>query len=627
MCGICGYLGRTDGSKYVLEGIKMLRNRGYDSMGCCSCIPNDKEIMVTKYANSGKDSYELLEGSFGVHEGSSNLIAHCRWATTGRVTDSNSHPHLDTIYPNQIALAHNGIISNYNDVKNFLISKGIGFRSETDTEVIVNLIAYYKKNGMNSTNIMMDAIKLALKDLDGTWALVIMNVDEPESMYVCKKGSPLLVGYSEDMCIVSSELSGFSNYLRNYHSVKDNEIIRIHYNNVSKSIEFYRDDKLTILSSQTMIHSTLHASNPDPYPYWTIKEIREQKESVLRAINHGGRIYNETEVKLGGLKGHRKELLAIRDLIIIANGTSYHAGLLSQKYMQTIGGFNTVRVIDASEFTLNDLTQNNTGTNGILAISQSGETRDVVKCLEIVQEMRPDVMLFSVINTVESQIARETGCGIYLNAGREMGVASTKCFTSQVIVLMLLTIWYAQNRNLCENVRSKMISSLHNIGELVSSTLEMMERDIPPIVEYINDWSNVFILGRDRGLAVAMEAALKIKEISYIHAEAYAAGALKHGPLALITQGTPVIVIRMGDVEKMDIAAEETKVRGGYMIQIGSSRCPNEDLYDCEIIIPEDLYMEPLLAIIPLQYLAYLLSVHRGFNPDFPRNLAKCVSV
>jgi glucosamine--fructose-6-phosphate aminotransferase (isomerizing) len=474
----------------------------------------------------------------------------------------------------------------------------------------------------------MDAIKMALNELEGTWALIIMDTCDPNSLYICKKGSPILIGYDQEMCIVSSELSAFSNYLRNYHIVPDNQIIRAHYNPSTQKIEFYHDDALTTLSTHTVIHSTLHRTSPYPYPHWTLREIMEQPEAAFLALNQGGRIVNHQEVKLGGFKDRMAELIGIKHLAIVASGTSFHAGYYGQKLLASWGGFETVVALDASEFTLADLPA--TEQAGVLVLSQSGETRDVIHAMEMIRKNRPGVPIFSIVNVVESLIAREADCGIYLNAGREVGVASTKSFTNQVIVLHLVTIWFAQNRNLYPTVRQRVIQSLHNIKDLIQATLILSAPICDQITDQLTPYPNLFILGRDRGYPIAMEGALKIKEISYIHAEAYPCGSLKHGPLALIAPGTPVILIRSGNtdaISHIDIAAGEVKSRGGLTISIGSSVCLNKDVYDYHIPIAKDMFLESLLSVIPLQYLAYRLAVKLGHPVDSPRNLAKVVTV
>ena len=620
MCGIIAYLGKNAGSKIALEGIHLLRNRGYDSVGCCSQNPKTRKLVITKYAtiNDENNGYNRLEQSYDRHEEATCLAMHTRWATTGRVSDENSHPHLDTL-TNSIALVHNGIINNYLELKEFLQQHGVKFNSETDTEVIVNLISFYKQTSEN----LMDAIKKTLKELEGTWALVIIDQNDPDTLYICKKGSPILVGISDEMCIVSSESSGFSNYLRNYHKVMDDEIIKISLEN--NKIKFYIDDKLSELSTHNIIEQTLHAHTPDPFPHWTLKEIMEQPLAAFRALNQGGRILNSNQVNLGGLKNHKSSLMEIDHLTIIASGTSGFAALIGQKYFQEISGFDTVRYVEPSEFNLtHDIARNNAG---ILLLSQSGETRDVYKCMEKIRYDRPDVPIFSIINVVESLIAREADCGVYLNAGREVGVASTKSFTNQVVVLILMAIWFAQVRNLSPMIRSKMIQGLFNMQTTIEKTLKDMIIPSEKIVSYLLNQDHLFILGKGKGFHVAQEGALKIKELSYLHAEAYPSGSLKHGPLALITDGTPVILIRQGTseiLESIDIAAEEIKARGGYVSAITSQ---NSKIYDQQILVPHDITLGPILANIPLQYIAYSLSNKLGYNPDYPRNLAKCVTV
>lgn len=664
MCGIIAYLGRIEGGKFVIDGIKILRNRGYDSVGCSSVrLVGEKRIHhLTKFARRPDlDCYLPFEETFEEHQGSHNLIAHTRWATTGEVNDLNSHPHLDTVLPSRFALVHNGIINNYQKLKKFLLERGVKFQSDTDTEVIVNLLAYYYQESLDNesqssqglgeeqmlgsqedqlndrSRILTDALKLTLNDLEGTWALLIQDLEDPEVIYVCKNGSPILVGYNDEMCIISSEVSGFQNHLRHYHVVADHQILKIRYRTGGK-VEFFRDDHLTELSSHQVVSQSKHAMTPDPYPHWTLKEISEQPQSVMWAINGGGRLGGKNRVKIGGLERDAEKmtgLLEIKDLIIIASGTSLHAGILGRKYLQAISGFRSVTYVDASEFVLRDLVGDHCG---VLVLSQSGETRDVVRCIELIRTSRPEVMIFSIVNAVESLIAREADCGVYLNAGREVGVASTKSFTSQSIVMILLSIWFAQNRGLAQSIRARMISSLNQVDQLVSDTLEGIKDQCGRLIDSegaiglssLKTGDDLFLLGKDRGLSIAMEGALKIKEISYLHAEAYASGGLKHGPLALITDGTPVIVIRIGDLEQiceLDISAKEVKSRGAFVVSVSSKKSTDQELYDAEIIIPEDRCLEPVLAVIPLQYLAYLLALKFGYDPDYPRNLAKCVTV
>jgi glucosamine--fructose-6-phosphate aminotransferase (isomerizing) len=442
---------------------------------------------------------------------------------------------------------------------------------------------------------------------------------------------------------VSSEISGFSNYLKNYFVVPDSAMITVRLatleNNQTK-IVIERDNQDIEVDTEikTLGDTVIHPVTPDPYPHWTLKEIHDQVHSVRQSLNFGGRLQSDTEVHLGGLSEHQGELLKIQHLTILASGTSFHAGLLGKKYFQQLMAFQTVQVIDAGEFSPQDI-QTPPESSGILLISQSGETRDIIRCLEDIRlhQHLEDLPIFATVNVVGSFIARESGCGVYLNCGREVGVAATKSFLSQCIVLILIGLWFSQkrsqsaNRNLNRN--RKIIRELHTVHTLVEETLnqqviQKIEESADHILASVRaSEGSLFILGHNEGLPIAREGALKIKEISYIHAEAYSSAGLKHGPLALIEKGTPIIVLRLpNQTTRVDTAAEETKARGAYLISISHERCGKPGLYDQEILIPNSATLSPVLATIPLQYLAYLLSSKQGLSVDFPKNLAKCVT-
>jgi len=640
MCGILAYLGIQPGSKYVLEGIKILRNRGYDSVGCCSIHANQVCATVTKYANTAEqDSFGRFEASYEAHHGGSRmLMAHCRWATCGKVSDENSHPHGDTLGQG-LHLVHNGIITNHEAIREYLEREepGIEFRSETDTETIVNLLAHYQKGTNPNPNpnpkSLMASIKRVLSELEGTWGLVIMDERTPDQLYVCRQGSPILVGYSDEMCIVSSEVSGFSNYLKNYMVIPDGEVLKITLDERRKLRIHHEHILPEDLQCEVLTDVKIHPLTPAPYPYWTLKEINDQPNSVRRALNFGGRLQSESEVHLGGLNQHEEELRMICHLVILASGTSYHAGLLGKKYMHELKCFETVQVLDAGEFVLDDIGTPVSKT-GVLLISQSGETRDIVRSMTQVRKYYPGMVIFGAINVVGSLIAREVDCGVYLNCGREVGVAATKSYVSQCVVLMLISIWFSQHRGpQMQHQRQRMIEELHQGHLLIERTIQEMKTPIQKVSEHIlkgkEHHGSIFILGHHKTYPIACEGALKIKEVSYIHAEAYSSAGLKHGPLALVEDGTPVIVIRPHDPvssSAADVSAEETKARGGYMIAISGQRCNKEGLYDQEVLIPESSVLYPILSVIPLQYLAYLLSIGQGYNVDYPKNLAKCVT-
>lgn len=683
MCGILAYLGIKPGPQYVLKGIKILRNRGYDSVGCCSI--QDGGSITTKYANSpNQDSFTKFEETFESNHNNSNLLmAHCRWATCGQVTEKNSHPHSDS-QSGKIHIVHNGIITNHEEIRIFLRDQNpsVIFESETDTETIINLISYYHMKSNDSQD-LIPAIQHSLNQLEGTWGLVIINEEQPDTLYVCRKGSPILVGYSEEMCLVSSEISGFSNYLKNYLVIPDGEILKI---TLEKKIKIHHEHLK--IKPQTLNETQIHPLSPDPFSHWTLKEIYDQPNSAKRALNFGGRLQSPTEVHLGGLQEHKGMLSQIDHLTILASGTSYHAGLVGQKYFQELGCFQTVQVLDAGEFSLEDL-QTPTKITGILLISQSGETRDIIRCLEEIRQnsTTADLPIFSAVNVVGSLIAREADCGVYLNCGREVGVASTKSFLSQCLVMVLIGIWFTQNRrpikklvkrksknkksklkkpsksNITKkkktelilpskntsptnkrHLRQKLIQELHQVHIQIEDTLEQMRDPIevsalhilesirnPPESSITLPATSIFILGHQKTLPIAKEGALKIKEVSYLHAEAYSSAGLKHGPLALIENQTPVIVIRPHhpqQASKVDTSAEEVKARGAYLIAISPNKCPKPNLYDQEILLPQptSASLSPILSVIPLQYLAYLLSIKQGYNVDYPKNLAKCVT-
>ena len=635
MCGIIAFLSKNiDAYQYLINGLIILQNRGYDSAGICT-INSNNVLINTKFASSDESAIDILKKDDikKIHNGNKIGIAHTRWATHGGKTDYNAHPHIDS--KNRVAVVHNGIIENYRELKKKLLDNGFTFSSDTDTEIIANLISYYidkldkselNGNALNGNEVdILDAIHLAINDLHGTWGLAILYNNHPDHIYVCKKGSPLLIAYDNDFTIVASEASAFSQYTNKYIVLHDNEIIKLGTDNNTKLMDYEvktieTNDEIKLVS--------------DPYPHWMLKEIFEQPESSLKAINMGGRIKDEHTVKLGGLFNHRDALLNIKNLLIIASGTSYHAGLLGAKYFRLLKCFNTVSVIDASEFTIDDIPEKNVG---MLVLSQSGETKDVHRVIEVAKSY--NIIIIGIVNVVDSLIARDSTCGVYLNAGREVSVASTKSFTSQVIVIALVAIWFSQNKNdsdenntdIFKYKRTQIINDMRNI----STNFIDIIRNIPvsisdDFIKRISKKEHLFILGRGYSYPIAIEGALKIKEVSYIHAEGYAGGALKHGPFALIENGMPILLIILNDenADKMNICLEEVKSRGAYTIVITNiKKYKKNNLCDYCIMIPDCGIFSSLLAIMPIQYMAYKLALELGYNPDFPKNLAKCVVV
>jgi glucosamine--fructose-6-phosphate aminotransferase (isomerizing) len=623
MCGITAYLGKRKACQVVLEGLTILQNRGYDSAGIATTNENN-QIITTKSASQQTtcDSLKYLTDSLYLHENNTIGIGHTRWATHGPKTDTNAHPHSDLT--KRFSIVHNGVIENHNAIRKFLSENNIECISDTDTEVIVQLISYYSMTGLG----FEESVKSAIGKLEGTWGVVILDNQHSDTLIVARHGSPILLGVGQDEVFVGSEVSAFQKYTTQYISLNSNEIAILKYNKdgeKGKRIEMVLSDSVgkDRIKSAEIEEIRMY---PDPYPHWTIREINEQPDAILLALNNGGRIINDSEVALGGLDRNKERLLKIKNLVIVGCGTSRHAGLFISGIMRTLCGFNSVQVIDASEF---DMTYINTTEDvGILALSQSGETKDVMRCLEMVNNYE-DASTFSVVNSVGSQIARTTNCGVYLNAGREVAVASTKAFTSQITVLSLISIWYAQNRKLHHKKRLELVENLRRLSMCYQTALlsDNIDNECNKVAEYLKDRNTCFILGKGLSSFIAFEGALKIKEIGYIHAEGYPGGALKHGPFALIENGTPIILIVLNDIDRsyMESTISEVQSRGAYTIVI--TDIPEFDDGDINIYIPNNGTLTAMLAVVPLQLIAYKLSISKGINPDKPRNLAKTVTV
>ena len=637
MCGIFGILTtlkNQDIYKIIINGLIQLQNRGYDSSGICTL--NNNKFEIHKYASSNELSSidKLLSLNLQNSDNNNSIymgIGHNRWATHGGKTDINAHPH--TSNDKNFVLVHNGIIENYQELKSFLIKNGYEFYSQTDTEVIVNLISYHYKiindsndaetifSDFNDKNNTFTAIQKTIEQLQGTYGIIVMNNLEHEKIYAVRNGSPLLVGITDEYAIITSEQSGFCNMVNNYITLQNDDICIITKNN----------DKIKIETSNQYVHKKVNILNYDltPYPYkhWTLKEIYEQPTTIFNTINRGGRIKNNCEVKLGGLESKIDLLKNIQNIIILGCGTSYNAGMYGSHYLKTLCNFNTVCVIDGAE--LNEYDIPKSGKTAFILISQSGETKDLHRCIEIAQ--KNNIITIGIINVVDSLIAREVDCGIYCNAGREMGVASTKAFTSQVICLSMLAIWFSQIHNINEIKRTQIIKDLHNLSNDFKTILENIDgiySKIKDISLKIKNYNNLFILGKGNDEYIAKEGSLKIKEISYIHSEGYSASSLKHGPFALLDENFPTIIINCHDEHTTKIlnCFEEVHSRNSPIIMITNN---NLDLKkECSVIkINKNNSYGSLLGIVPLQLLAYYLSINRSINPDIPKNLAKVVTV
>jgi len=610
MCGITCLLG-IDCVDILLESLKELQNRGYDSAGISTI--KDNSFYINKFASTQNNTaLKLLENNLHSNNKSINGIAHTRWATHGEKTDINSHPHVSMC--GLFSIVHNGIIENYGLLKNMLIDNGYEFKSKTDTEVIINLLSYIYKT--NPTITINKAIQLTIDKLEGTWGIVIQCINEPNKLYCTRNGSPLLVGNNSQFTMIVSEQSGFCNYFEDYivldnHDICELEIVENKINILTQQI--YQNKKTIYLNNE---------KNPEPYPHWTIKEIYEQVDSSLRAISLGGRLISQNRVKLGGLDSKINILSKIKNIYLLGCGTSLFAAHVATYYFKDLCDFYNVQAFDGAEFTEQDISSN--GESAFILISQSGETKDLHRCINIAKNNH--IFLIGVVNVPDSMIAREVNCGCYLNAGREVAVASTKSFTSQVIILSMIAIWFAQTKNINIEKREKYISDLKKLYIDIETTIKLTDKNIDQYTNMFIDKSSLFILGKSKSEFIAKEGALKIKEISYIHAEGYSSSSLKHGPFALLGKDFPVILLGPKNhyYYKSLNVYEEIKSRNANILFITDDvNCKKKN----KLIIPSNNTYIDLLCVIPLQLIAYKLSIHKGINPDMPRNLAKVVTV
>lgn len=619
MCGIFAFIGAGIEAEKLYECLCILQNRGYDSAGMSSIINN--KFLLHKYAGDrDRSPFDLLKPHIQEHSRTENFISHVRYSCIGVPSDRNSHPHID--YTGKFSLVHNGIIENYSLLKKEL--SGINFSSDTDSEVIVNLLGYYydqTNQQVSKKDRVRTAIEKTLNRLEGTWGLVIQCLDEPNKLYVARNGSPLLIGLKDDFVMVASEQSGFSNHVSDYISLRDGDIIEITKDNQGKVLIDDNTHELHKVNSENFVLT------PDPFPHWTLKEIHEQFEASLRTMGMGSRIKGDRLVKLNGLDGKKDEIIDVDHLIVLGCGTSYHAGLYVVPVFKKISGFHTVQIFDGAEFNHHDISS--TGKSGLILLSQSGETKDLHRCIDIAKER--DLVTIGVINVVDSAIARDVDCGVYLNAGKEMGVASTKSFTSQVIALSMIACWFSQNRNINESERIDIIKSLSKLPYDINDTIKTTSEECKTVAEYLSGHNSGFLLGKGQNKAIAMEGALKIKEIGYLNTNGYSTSSLKHGSYALIEEGFPTIILLPDDAmfQRNNSVGEELKSRQSFVISI-TDRDDTEYLretYDININIPHNKEFFGVLSNICLQLIAYNVAVIKGNRVDRPRNLCKSVTV
>ena len=606
MCGIVGYIGTKKASPILIQGLLKLEYRGYDSAGIATVEKNG--ITVMKDKGRVKNLYDLdgindLEGTSG--------IAHTRWATHGKPSKTNSHPHMDS--DNLFAVVHNGIIENYNELRNELTEKGYNFLSQTDTEVIPNLINYYYKQDKN----MLKAVKNACMDLKGSFAIEVLSKDNPEKMIVVRKDSPLVIGKGEDEFFIASDIPAILSYTKEFYLLNDFEFVVLENGKAT----IYDKDLNQIEKKITKIEWDSSSAEKDGYDHFMLKEIYEQPTAIRETI--GARL-NNGKVDFDELNLSKEYLENLNKICIVACGTAMHAGLATKKTFEELCKI-PVEVDIASEFRYRDPIIDEKTL--VVFISQSGETADTIAALKLSKEKGAKTIAIS--NVIGSSITREADSFIYTHAGPEIAVASTKAYTSQITLLTLLAMHMGEVLNRVEEQKIKELKTA--LLEMPAKVQEAL-KDVTSIEKFAREVyqeQDMFFLGRGVDYAVSLEGSLKLKEISYIHSEAYASGELKHGPIALIDNGTTVIgtVTEPDLVEKSVSNLQEVITRGAKVLLI-----TNEDMekkgFETIIKIPTtNRLISPILSVIPMQLLSYYISKNKGLDVDKPRNLAKSVTV
>lgn len=615
MCGIVAYLGNRDAYPILIEGLRKLEYRGYDSAGIA--LMQDDHIQM--YKKKGRVD-ELDQYCSGRDTRGTAGIAHTRWATHGEPNEENAHPHIAE--DGSMALIHNGIIENYLSLKKQLIQEGFTFKSETDTEVLVHLIKSIQKK---EDVALPEAVMMALSMVEGTYALAILSVDDPDRLIVAKKGSPLLIGRDGHDYFVGSDGAPIVEYTQDVVYLEDGDVGVIKRGRALKIRNINDEKHLLKRPSFQKLELSLEQLEKGGFDTYMLKEIFEQPKAVIDSMR--GRINLKKDVvSLGGIIEYEQKMLNARRFIIVACGTSWHAGLVAEHLFETLVRI-PVEVEYASEFRYRDPIIREDDV--LIAISQSGETADTLAAVEIGKKHGATVI--GICNVVGSTLARETMAGSYTHAGPEIGVASTKAFTAQVTVLTLMALSLAEKKGtISKSQYHQLINDLESIPNKISQVLEQ-EQHIQRIAQYVATKPNAMFLGRGVNFPVALEGALKLKEISYIHAEGYPAAEIKHGPIALVDTNMPVIVIatEQKTYDKVVSNIQEIIARKGTIISVvteGDTAVKKMSKFCIEIPKTEEL-LTPLVASVPLQLLAYHVAVIRDCDVDKPRNLAKSVSV
>ena len=613
MCGIVSYIGKKDPVPILLKGLRRLEYRGYDSAGVA--LLNSKKLQSIKKVGKVSALESLIDDSpISGYCG----IAHTRWATHGEPNDVNAHPHIDQT--KKIALVHNGIIENYDSIKEVLKKRGVSFTSSTDSEVLVQLISelYYNNNEKLSFE---DAVRAALQEVIGAYGIVVICEDEPGKIIAARMGSPLVLGVGDGEFLIASDASPIIEYTRNVIYLDDNELVLIEDEKFSIS---KIDSKTIINKTLSKIDLTIEEIEKGEFPHFMIKEIHDQRHSISDTMRGRFNLDNGT-TQLGGIIDYLPNILSASRIYITACGTSWHAGLIGKHLIEEYARI-PVHVEYASEFRYrNVIIDSNTI---IIAISQSGETADTLAAIRKAKEL--GAVALGICNVVGSTISRETDAGIFTHTGPEIGVASTKAFTAQLTILIMLAIKLGRKKGVSKERGKNLINALRHIDQDVTSILKISDK-VKKVAKKTWKSDNFLYLGRGINFPVALEGALKLKEISYIHAEGYPAAEMKHGPIALIDENMPVVFIAPQDESFSKILSniEEVKARKGFIITItDKANTSLESLSNFILTIPNThKHVFPITCSIILQMLAYELAVYRGCEIDQPRNLAKSVTV
>ncbi|CAH2211850.1 glutamine--fructose-6-phosphate transaminase (isomerizing) [Tepidibacter aestuarii] len=607
MCGIVGYIGNRQATEVLIEGLSKLEYRGYDSAGCA--VNSGDNLSVRKF----KGRLSVLADDLKENPLVSNIgIGHTRWATHGAPSDVNSHPHLNM--DSTIAVVHNGIIENYMQLKEWLISEGKVFKSETDTEVVAHLVDYYYEGDL------LDAVYKAMAKLRGAYALGVISKDNPDELVAVRNESPLVVGIGENENFIASDIPALLKYTRDVYFLENGEVVYL----TKDGVKIFNQDREEVKREVYNVKWDIEAASKGGFEHFMIKEINEQPNGIKETLNR--RLDENGNIKLDDIKLTKAELDKINKVYIVACGTAYYAGLVGKHSIEKFAKI-PVETDIASEFRYRDaFVDENTL---LIVVSQSGETADTLAALK--EAKSKGARILAITNVVGSSVAREADDVFYTWAGPEIAVASTKAYTTQLVSLYMIALDFAIKKGTITNEQYKdMINKLGETSDKVQQIIDNSD-EIEKIADKIKDSKDAFYLGRGLDYYLAMEGALKLKEISYIHAEAFPAGELKHGPIALIEEGTPVISLATQDrlFEKMVSNMKEVKARGAHVIALAKEGNKEvEKAADNVIYIPDvDDVLSSILTVVPLQILSYHVATKRGCDVDKPRNLAKSVTV